>query len=228
MISWLAWTPAAICLCKEISGAQFAFVQSDEISVLVTDFADIGTEAWFDNCQNKIESVSASIATMAFNKQVTHMKAMRYISPEGLVERIAGTPKPAIFKKEPNATFDARAWTIPDYIEVENYFINRQKDAERNSVTLLAQAYASHKQLQGKSTAERHEIIHAAGDNWAKHPARFKHGAVVRKPAADEWRDDQSDNESRVGNWLMDEKTPVFTKDRAYLTALIPRHWMEK
>ena len=62
-----------------------------------------------------------------------------------------------------NATFDARAFVIPDRVEVENYFIDRQKDAERNSVTMLAQAYASHKQLQGKSVADRHEIIHKAG-----------------------------------------------------------------
>jgi tRNA(His) 5'-end guanylyltransferase len=39
---------AAIALCKEVAGAKFAFVQSDEISVLATDFEDEGSQAWFD------------------------------------------------------------------------------------------------------------------------------------------------------------------------------------
>ena len=73
--------------------------------------------------------------------------------------------------KRPTAVFDARVFIIPDLIEVENYFVWRQQDAERNSVMMLARAYASHKALAGKNRAAQHEIIHEAGDNWAKHPA---------------------------------------------------------
>src|SRR5271167_4207704 len=50
---------AAITLCKEISGAQFAFVQSDEISILLTDFADVTSQAWFDGNIQKTVSVAA-------------------------------------------------------------------------------------------------------------------------------------------------------------------------
>jgi tRNA(His) 5'-end guanylyltransferase len=207
---------AAIRLCQEVSGTQFAFVQSDEISLLATDFEDEATQSWFDGNIQKWVSVGASIAATAFNQVVANRAAPGWVEP---VDPWS--------KKQPNATFDARVFTIPDYVEVENYFIWRQKDAERNSVTLLAQAYASHKQLQGKSTAERHEIIHAAGDNWAKHPIRFKHGAVIR------YKDETEANNlpenfhlpERPSRWFMDEKTPVFTRDRAYLTGLIPRHW---
>jgi tRNA(His) 5'-end guanylyltransferase len=35
-------------LCEEIQGAQFAYVQSDEISLLLTDFEKTTTDAWFD------------------------------------------------------------------------------------------------------------------------------------------------------------------------------------
>lgn len=185
---------AALALCEDAAGAQFAFVQSDEISLLLTDFAKQDTQAWFDGCQNKIESVSASIVTMAFN--------------------IA-----AMGKFLTNATFDARAFVIPDRVEVENYFIDRQKDAERNSVTMLAQAYASHKQLQGKSVADRHEIIHKAGDNWAKHPVSFKHGRVIRKIDGVDC--------NPVSSWVVDTTTPVFTRERVYLTSLIPVPWAE-
>lgn len=197
---------AAIALCESISGTQFAFVQSDEISILAVDFKDIKSQSWFDGNLQKWASVGASIATMAFN-----------VSVMSLNRRALELDTTAIgSKKRPNATFDARVYSIPDFIEVENYFVWRQKDAERNSITMLAQAYASHKQLHGKSITERHEIIHKAGDNWAKHPVSFKHGRVVRK---------QGGVIEGRGNWIADTTTPVFTKQRNYLRDLIPIPW---
>ena len=223
---------AAIELCKGVAGAKFAFVQSDEISVLMTDFEDVSSQAWFDNCQNKIESITASIATMAFNLKVAEFNR-------------EGKTKLGLTKK-PNAMFDSRAWVIPDPIEVENYFVDRQKDAERNSVTLLAGNYASHKELHGKSVSDRHEIIHAAGDNWAKHPVRFKHGGIIRRMVTvDLLKVEQdkldiiakkklsekaaakllaSDPAART-HWELDENTPVFMQDKNYLRKMIPRHW---
>src|SRR5271166_2006304 len=60
----------AIALCEEIAGAQFAFVQSDEISILAVDFLEIGTQAWFDGLVQKWCSVAAAIATATFNAEV--------------------------------------------------------------------------------------------------------------------------------------------------------------
>ncbi len=117
---------AAIALCKEIAGAEFAFVQSDEISVLATDFRDEASQSWFDGNIQKWVSVAASVATMAFNAEL--MELINLYNPDDQPLR----------KKKPNAVFDARVFTIPDYIEVENYFIWRQNDSERNSVTLVA------------------------------------------------------------------------------------------
>ena len=198
---------AAMQLCEQIPGAQFAFVQSDEISVLAVDFLNINTEPWFDGNVQKWASVGASIATMAFNYALGTMK-----------EVVEGEP---ISKKMPNAVFDARVFIIPDLIEVENYFVWRQQDAERNSVMMLARAYASHKQLAGKKRADQHEIIHKAGDNWAKHPASFKHGRIIRRAAETEvWT-----NVQHHGNWIMDDETPIFTRNREYLRSKIPVIW---
>ncbi len=208
---------AAIALCKEAAGARLAYVQSDEISLLLTDFADPKTEAWFDNCQNKIETISASIVTSAFNLAVVH----RQLLPEDQQGKICG--------KRPNAVFDARAFVIPDLIEVENYFIDRQQDAARNSVTMLAQSHASHKVLHGKNQAAQHDIIVAAGDNWANHPARFKHGGVIHKkiepPSPAALHPSNINAGVRESNWFMDENTPVFTKDRDYLRNMVPVIW---
>ncbi len=209
----------AIALCEEIAGAQFAYVQSDEISILAVDFLDIGSQPWFDGLVQKWCSVSAAIATMTFNSEL-----MEISSPDPM-----GNELP-ITKKLPVATFDARVWTIPDHIEVENYFVWRQQDAVRNSVSMLARAYASHKQLHGKNQAAQHDAIIAAGDNWAKHPARFKHGGIIRRKAAEVRAElalhpSNPRSEIRLSNWFMDTETPVFTKQRDYLRNMIPIHW---
>jgi len=214
----------AIALCEEIAGAQFAFVQSDEISLLAVDFLEIGTQAWFDGLVQKWCSVAAAIATMTFNVEV--MKAVQQNLEMNITE---------IGSKKPSATFDARVWTIPDPVEVENYFVWRQQDAVRNSVMMLARAHASHKQLHGKNQSAQHEIIHAAGDNWEKHPARFKHGGVIRRQAVDYLAQEGVVHPSffrpsgpipiEKSNWFMDEGTPVFTRERHYLRTMIPIHW---
>lgn len=55
-------------LCENIMGATIAYTESDEITVLLVDYKKITSQAWFDNRQNKIESIAASMCTMAFNK----------------------------------------------------------------------------------------------------------------------------------------------------------------
>src|SRR5271170_3747287 len=198
----------AIALCEQISGSQFAYVQSDEISVLAVDFLDINTEPWFDGNIQKWCSVGASVATMAFNRGV-----MGYLTHSG------DMAQNKILLKQPNAMFDARVYTIPDPIEVENYFVWRQQDAERNSIMMLARAYATHKQLAGKKRADQHEIIHKAGDNWAKHPPSFKHGRLAFKSKV------AVEFGKRSSNWIIDHDTPVFTKNRAYLRNFVPIIW---
>jgi tRNA(His) guanylyltransferase len=208
---------AAIALCEQISGAQFAYVQSDEISVLAVDFLNINTEPWFEGNVQKWASVGASIATAEFNVYVASAYFGRMYDME--IDKEAGKEYSKIAKKAPDAVFDARVYTIPDLIEVENYFVWRQQDAERNSVMMLARAYASHKQLAGKNRAAQHEIIHKAGDNWAKHPAGFKHGRMVHKVVK------LGGDDAGRSSWKTDQNTPVFTKDREYLRGKIPVIW---
>lgn len=57
----------AVALCQEIDGAQLAYVQSDEISVLGVDYVTPDSETWFGGNVQKIVSVAASRATVAFN-----------------------------------------------------------------------------------------------------------------------------------------------------------------
>jgi len=167
-------------LCENIQGAVFGYVQSDEISILLTDFAKPTTSAWFDGNIQKIVSVSASMATMRFNQ-------------------LSGDRNFALF--------DSRVFTIPDPIEVENYFIWREGDCTRNSITMAAQSYFSHKQLQGKSTAQMLDMLMLdKGINWNDYPARFKRGGVVVKTDS---------------GWQIVDP-PIFTQDRIFLRSIIP------
>lgn len=178
----------ALTLCAEIQGSRFAFQQSDEISVLLTDFATSETDAWFDGNLQKIVSVAASIATAAFNECARNL-----------------------FPAKSMAMFDARAFCIPDPVEAENYFIWRQQDAERNSLQSLCQYHFSQRDLHGKGRTEQHDMLHSVGVNWNDLPDRYKRGrCMVRENQGWKW-----------------EVPPVFSRERQYITSVVPRQWSD-
>lgn len=134
---------AAEALIHNIQGAKIAYIQSDEISVLLNDFERFETQSWFGKNINKMTSVSASIATAYFNKKMSDI----------------GKSKPI------PATFDARAFVLPEY-DVANYFYWRQSDAIRNSISGFAQSIFSHKELQNKSCKQMKEMLENQGCIW--------------------------------------------------------------
>lgn len=136
-------------VCNEFSGAKIGYVQSDEISILLTDYDNLTTEAYFDYNVQKLCSVSASIASVNFTDM--------YKSP---------------------GYFDCRCFNLPKE-EVVNYFLWRQKDWIRNSVSMLAQSHFSQKQLHGKSQSDMHEMLHIIGVNWAMLPSYRKNGTFL-------------------------------------------------
>jgi tRNA(His) 5'-end guanylyltransferase len=190
----LAMTNTAIGLCENIQGANFAYCQSDEISILITDFTVKTTDAWFDYNIQKMCSVSASIATAYFHNSYKH-------------------PNNSM------AFFDSRVFQIPDRVEVENYFCWRQKDAERNSISMLAQSHFSHKELHGKSCSDIHEMLHQKGINWNDVNCFDKRGTVVRKEIGLSF-DGETATKERVG-WFKMEDTPIFTQQRDIFKKLI-------
>lgn len=172
-------------LCAHIQGVRFAYVQSDEISVVLTDFEKITTAAWFDGNIQKMVSISASLATAKFNE----------LRPGKL------------------AYFDSRVFTIPFQTEVENYFIWRQQDATRNSISNVAQSLYTHKELTGKSSNQKQELIFQKGINWNDFAPRYKRGRLITK----EFFDKQGATRSR---WIVND-VPVFTQDRSFLQNLL-------
>ena len=204
-------------LCEHIQGAQFAYVQSDEISILLTDFEKITTQAFFEGNIQKICSVSASMATAYFNVNVFNIKRF------GSYNNFPDT----------QALFDSRVFTIPDQIEVYNYFVWRQNDATRNSITSAAQSLYSHKELNGKNSAEKQEMIFQKGQNWNNYPDGCKRGRIIKKeeyilepqyitPIGDINQEKQIISEGAVRSHWVVVDPPVFTKEKEFLKALIP------
>ena len=173
-------------LCKNIQGAKFAFVQSDEISILLTDFETITTEGWFNGNIQKMASVSSSLATAKFNE----------LRPNKL------------------ALFDSRIWTIPQNIEVENYFIWRQQDATRNSILSVAQSLYSHKEIMNKKCSELQEIIFQKGINWNTYDLKLKNGRLV-------FKETYKKQDSERTEWIS-IGAETFTQNRDILSNLIP------
>lgn len=153
----------ALRLCQDISGTRLAYKQSDEISLIVTDFQDVHTEPWMGGVLQKMCSLAASIATKEFNRVVL-MNGLQTL--RGLAE------------------FDARVFTIPTQVEVANYLIWRQRDCVRNSIMMAARACFPHALLQGKSTDEMQEMLfREKGINWSGYPDMQKRGSTCIRVA---------------------------------------------
>lgn len=193
----------AAYLCKNIMGAKFAFVQSDEISILLTDFEDIGTQSWFDSNLQKMCSVSAAQATRAFNEarlKRNGIEAMKW------------------------AEFDSRVFQIPQKAEVENYFIWRQQDTTRNSISSVAQSLYSSKELHGKNTDEQQELIFQKGINWNDYSPKYKRGRMIVKETYEKQPEDDKGETAIRTRWVSIE-VPIFTQDRNFLSERIPNNF---
>ena len=214
----------AVSLCQQIEGAAFAYVQSDEISLLLMDFANNQTQAWFDGNLQKQVSLSAAIATAHFN-------SFRW-------QRIllnTEDPKKLDLQRQPTAYFDSRAFTIPDPVEVENYFIWRQQDATRNSISMAAQAHFPHERLQGKTSDEMQEMLWSEkGINWNNMPGGFKRGRCVVRTATVEDKEYTDGRSGKVKVAAGVERNswepvipPVFTRERDWLQEYIPQQTVQ-
>jgi tRNA(His) guanylyltransferase len=192
----------ATYLCQHIQNAKFAYVQSDEISILLMDSDKLTTDAWFDNNVQKMASVSASMATAAFNRA----RLSRVERREKEVSDI---------EMRKFAEFDSRVFQIPEWTEVENYFIWRQQDCVRNSISSVAQSLYSHKELNGKNTTEMQEMIFQKGTNWNDYDAKYKRGRIVIK-------DCYYIDEAVRSRWVT-VNCPIFTQDKEFISQAVKR-----
>ena len=213
-------------LCKNIQGVKFGYVQSDEISLLLTDFDDLTTDMWFDGNLQKMCSISSSLATAKFNQlrmsrefqnnEVDPIKHGPTAYNMSIGEIIDGKL----------AMFDARVFQISSSIEVENYFIWRQQDATRNSISSVAQSMYSPKELHGIKTDGMQELIFQKGINWNDYPSREKRGGFICKVVNINGKPKFPEQEIFIEDVVRNKWTsidcPIFTQDREFLRNKIP------
>lgn len=174
-------------LGQNIMGCKLIYHQSDEISILLTNYDKLTTQSWFENNLQKIVSISASMATAKFNEVITKTH------PD-----------------KPLATFDSRAWVLPQD-EVANYFLWRQQDATKNSISMVAQAHFAHEELQGLNGKQlQDKLFVEKGINWNDLPIWQKRGVCITKQ-------DYNKGGAIRRKWEVDLDTPIFSQQRDYI-----------
>lgn len=203
-------------LCENIQGCVFGYTQSDEITLILVDYDKLETCAWFDYEVQKLCSITASMATMIFNKVFSNnvrMENMDYKSsmiPQSMefqqkMMKYHETLTNAMIK---GAMFDARCFNIPKE-EVTNLIYWRQLDATRNSIQMVAQSQFSHKELQGLSCNKlQDKLLIEKNINWNNYPTEVKRGSSCIK--------------NEEGKWFIDKEIPILKGiNRNYIDKLI-------
>lgn len=216
-------------LCENIQGCVLGYTQSDEITLILVDYKKLTSSAFFDYEVQKLCSIAASMATMAFNKYF-YDNVFVYNATAAVDLSNKKYPFKEVYSKAVNngAMFDARCFNIPKE-EVTNLVYWRQLDASRNSIQMVGQANFSHKELQNKSCNDIQDMLMTQkGINWNDLPTYQKRGSCcVRNKiiiesdgvmATVQLRDtSRSENE-----WVIDTEIPIFKGEgREYIDRLV-------
>lgn len=220
-------------LCENIQGCVLGYTQSNEITLILVDYKKLTSSAWFDYEVQKICSIAASMATMAFNnifsKYVNEFDLELAYNDNG-IDTEENRKLWEIYKKAINkgAMFDARCFNIPKE-EITNLVYWRQLDASRNSIQMVGQANFSHKELQNKSCNDIQDMLMTQkGINWNDLPTYQKRGSccvrnkiVIESDGVVETIQlrDTSKSENK---WVIDTEIPIFKGEgREYIDRLV-------
>lgn len=211
-------------LCENIQGCVFGYTQSDEITLILVDYKKLTSCAWFDNQVQKICSVSASMATMAFNKFFEKNVAWFKIQNKLTGIDDADTDEWNAYIKyiqaiDDGATFDSRCFNIPKE-EVANLIYWRQKDASKNSVQMLARNYFSDKELHGLSCSQMQDLLmNNYNVNWNNLETYKKRGSACVKINEAEIINGQTITRSK---WTIDLDMPIIAgENRKYVEKFV-------
>lgn len=159
----------AVHLCKEIQNCVCAFVQSDEISLILKD--NTLTCSPYDGRLCKLQSVIPSMATAFFNKEIIRRNLMSSMSIEDITNM-------------PDYCFDCKVWSVPSANDAMAWMLYRQIDCIRNSKQQFAQTYVPHKSLVGKDTDKQIELcLETTGQDWNAISDNKKYGRMFYKTA---------------------------------------------
>lgn len=222
-------------LCENIQNCKLSYQQSDEITLLLVDYDDPRTDSFFKYRIDKLCSITASMATMAFNKifqnNVGDYCTYTYETEDDSHGDYEYTLSLAANK---GAMFDARCFNLPKD-EVTNNFYWRQIDAMRNSAQMVGQVNFSHRELQHKSCKDiKDMLLQQKGINWDDLPTYQKRGSCCIKEE-EKITEDITIIKNRFGedgkkyvvnmerpHWIIDTDIPIFKGEgREYIDRFV-------
>jgi tRNA(His) 5'-end guanylyltransferase len=216
-------------MCENIQGAVLSFQQSDEITIILQDYKNLNTDAWFGYRTDKMCSIAASMATMAFNKFFWEEsgEVIKNAHYEKISESYKKYVEILMNARQKGAMFDARCFNIPKE-EVANLIYWRQLDATRNSIQMVGQANFSHSELQNKSCNQIQDMLfQEKGINWNDFPTHLKRGSCCVKSEATTTCAKTVDGEvitwaAERPHWEIDLEIPIFKEEgRQYINKRI-------
>lgn len=209
-------------LCKHVAGCVLGYCQSDEISLLLQDYKNEETQPWFEYRLNKLCSVTASMATFAFNR-IFENRVMEFhdlcCDDRTLFDENEERIKTLLDCCDKGAMFDAMAFTLP-FNEVTNYFYWREADAIRNSIEMVGHANFSQNQLHKVNTDGIKKMLFEKGIDYDKIPIYKQRGVCCIKTKMPSFSPDNKPVMRKV--WVIDINIPVFRGDgREYIESKI-------
>lgn len=140
-----AMNEVAKFVCKEVQGCKLAYVQSDEISFVITDFDTLNSDSFFGYRLCKMQSIIASLATGKFNRLMEELYLAE--NPGGNINDV------------PLYQFDCKCWVVPTHNDAVGWLLYRQNDCTCNSMQQAAQAYLPHNRLVGLYSTDQIALL---------------------------------------------------------------------
>lgn len=221
-------------MLTELQFGMLGYTQSDEISLLLVDYQTLTTDSWFDDTVQKMCSISASMATLVFNKAWKEVVDEWGEKTFGSSWFEGGTNEPIdeLLKKKADtycskydrALFDSRVFNVPKE-DVANYFVWRQQDATRNSIQSAGQACFSHRELMNKTCNMIQDMLFTEkGINWNDYSTSCKRGTCCVKRMVDVPTGNVCGAVQEVvrrQKWQLDTGIPIFTQEPNYVNSLV-------
>lgn len=218
-------------VCENVDGCKFAYIQSDEISLVLTDFDTPTTDSFFGYRLNKLTSIIASLATAKFNQLMTVYNLSKNCYENKLEDgkETIYNVKQAIEKiSESNLMqFDCKCWNVPNMNDVYAWFLYRQIDCLRNSKQQTVQTYLPHKRLLKLNTDEQiNLLLKEKGVDWNSFSMSEKYGRFI-------WRHNVLMNNIETNEiysrhkWLVTPAFPLMVEDgreKFYSIGVIPNN----
>lgn len=218
-------------LCENIQGCKLSYQHSDEITLVLVDYDKLNTDCFFDYRVDKLCSIAASMATMAFNKFFAkNVYFTDKFDEHGNIidEEYVSIHLAHVKAVDKGAMFDTCCFNIPKE-EVTNLVYWRQLDASRSSIQMVGQANFSHKELQNKSCNEIQDMLMTQkGINWNDLPTYQKRGSccvrnkiVIESDGVMETAQLRDTSKSE-NEWIIDTDIPIFKGEgREYIDRLV-------